>query len=136
MLLAEETTEREKIVRYTEPNTKNSINKDGGKHLDVIEVQIVSAGDNSNVLLDESAGCGEPSEDDVVKMDAGEMACTFRSMYENVTPETADDGKKSDGDEPHDDDFSAYDLLRFAWQIAQGMVSNARLFESHSKTWS
>ena len=137
MLLVEETTESEELVRCKESKAAISVNEDGGKHLDGIKVQIFSAGGNSSVLLDEikseskeSVGCGEPSEDHAVKMDAD------TSTYANVTPETEDDGKESDGDESHDDHFPANDLLRFAWQIAQGMVNNVRLFESHSKAGS
>ena len=141
LLLAEETTESKELVRCREPNAAISINEDSGKQLDGIKVQIFSAGGKSSVLLDEikseskeSASCGEPSEDYALKIDADTLVHSSQSTDENVTPETADDGKESDGDKPHDDDFSADDLLRFAWQIAQGMVNKVRLFESHSKT--
>ena len=125
MLLAEETTESEELVRCKEPNLTNSTDGDVGQHLNAIEVQIFSAGDNTNVVLgeiSESVCSGEPSKDHAVKMYAEQMACSSR----NVTPETENDGKESDEDESHDDDFSANDLLRFAWQIARGMVNNVR----------
>ena len=125
MLLAEETTESEELVRRKETNSTNSFDGDDGQHLNAIEVQIFSAGDKTNVLLDEineSVCSGEPSKEHAVKMGAEQMARSSR----NVTPETEDGGKESNGDESHDDDFSANDLLRFAWQIAQGMVNNVR----------
>ena len=123
MLLAEQTTESEELVRCKEPNVLNSTDGDDGQHLNAIEVQVFSAGDKTNVLLDEINECsGEQSKDHDVKMDAEQMACSSRS----VIPETEDDGKESDGDESQDDDFSADDLLRFAWQIAQGMVNIVR----------
>ena len=115
MLLAEETTESEELVRCKELND--------GQHLKAIEAQIFSAVNKTNVLLDEikeSVCSVEPSKDHAVM--AEQMACSSR----NVTPESEDDGKEIDGDESHDDDFPASDLLRFAWQIAQGMVNNVR----------
>ena len=120
MLLAEQTTESEELVGCKEPNATNSIDGD---------VQIFSAGDNSNLLLDEVKGSvfsSEPSRGRALKRGADQLACSSWSTTENVTAKTADDGKQSDGDETDDDDFSASDLLRFAWQIAQGMVNNVR----------
>ena len=129
MVLAEETTESEELVRRKETTSTNSIDGDDERHLNAIGVQIFSAGDNSNVLLvevKELVCSGEPSEDHSLKRDADPLACSSRSTYKNVTLGPADNRKESDGDEPHDDDFSADDLLRFAWQIAQGMVNNIR----------
>ena len=120
MILAEQTTESEELVGCKEPNATNSIDGD---------VQIFSAGDNSDLLLDEVKGSvfsSEPSGGHALKRGADQLACSSWSTTENVTAKTADDGKQSDGVETDDDDFSASDLLRFAWQIAQGMVNNVR----------
>ena len=134
MVLVEQTSESEELVRCKEPNASNSVAEDGEKHLDVIKVQIFSAGDNCNELLDEvkeSVFSGEPREGHALKSGADQLAGSSWSTSEIVTPETADDGKESNGHETDDDDFSANDLLRFAWQIAQGMVKTfvSYLFE-------
>ena len=63
-------------------------------------------------------GCGEPTGD------SEGLASSSHSIHESVTPENAEDENKSNGDEPNDDDFWPKDLLRFAWQIARGMVKN------------
>ena len=139
MLLAEETTESEELVRRKETNSTNSIDGDDERHLNAIGVQIFSGGDNSNVLLDEVKDLfcsGEPSKDHSLKRDADQLACSTWSTYTKVTPGPADHGKESNGDEPHDDGFSADDLLRFAWQIAQGMVNNIRQLPFRACGWS
>ena len=108
-----------------------------------IESQICSACVNYKVLADEnvseninSVGCGKPNAAHNARKDCQDLACSSQSTCENVTPETADDGKESNGDEPHDEDFLPKDLLRFAWQIAQGMVNNVRLmFKCHLERW-
>ena len=70
------------------------------------------------------SGCGEPNVDHAARDSEG-LASSSQSMHENITPETEENGNDSNGDEPHDDDFWPKDLLRFAWQIARGMVNNA-----------
>ena len=56
------------------------------------------------------------------------LASSSHSIHENVTPENGEDENNSKEDELHDDDFCPKDLLRFAWQIARGMVNNVVFF--------
>ena len=117
--------------------------EDGGERLtslDAIEVQL-SSDENSkerfleiiNERKETAARCGKTSTDHSTNKDDEDMACSSKVKYENVNPENVEDENKigrddCHGDGPHDDDFSGKDLLRFAWQIARGMVS------SHSVT--
>ena len=75
----------------------------------------------------DASGCGELNVDHAAKDSEG-LACSSQSVNANFTPENTGDGNNSNGDELHDDDFSPKDLLRFAWQIARGMVNKVRLF--------
>ena len=70
-----------------------------------------------------SFGFGEPNVDHAAKDSEG-LASSSQSTHENIIPETVENENDSDGDEPHDADFWPKDLLRFAWQIARGMVNN------------
>ena len=63
-------------------------------------------------------GCGE------LTGDSEGLAFSSHSIHEIITPENAEDENNSNEDELHDDDFCPKDLLRFAWQIARGMVNN------------
>ena len=115
--------------------TKDSRSAESGKeHWDITKLQISSTSDNSKQLLNENtsesvdaSGCGELNVDHAAK-DSKDLACSSQSVHENITPENAADGNDSNGDEQHDNDFSPKDPLRFAWQIARGMVNNVHLF--------
>ena len=106
--------------------------KDGGNHLEATEVQICSALDSSNVFLADNMKeskesddcCGETNVDHTEYRSDEELVFSCKLIYENAPQETAEDGEENGSleDEPEDDDFSAKDLLRFAWQIARGMV--------------
>ena len=111
-----------------EETTASRIVEGGKEHWDINQLQICSTSDNSKQLLNENAsesfdasGCGELNVDHAA-MDSEGLACSSQSVHEIVTPENTEDGNDSNGDESHDDDFSPKDLLRFAWQIARGMV--------------
>ena len=117
-----------------EETTASRITEGGKEHGDITQLQICSTSDNSKQLLNENtsesdhvSGCGELNVDNAANDFEG-LACSSQSVNESVTPENAADGNDSNGDEPHDDDFSPKDLLRFAWQIARGMVNNVSLF--------
>ena len=123
MRLAEETPQVKEVVSFEE---------ESAACLNAIEVNIFIGGDDdSNVPLgedsteskDSAISCGQLNVDQVSKKEAEELACSSQSTYENVTSETANNGNESDGDEPYQDDFLPKDLLRFAWQISQGMVT-------------
>ena len=133
MLLAQTSAESKKCASYEE-TTASRIAEGGKERWDIPQLEIRSACDNSKQLQNENtsesvdaSGCGVLNVDHAVKDSEG-LACSSQSVNENVTPENAEDGNDSNGDEPHDDDFSPKDLLRFAWQIARGMVNNVILF--------
>ena len=133
MLLAENPAESKEFVSCEE-TTASRIAAGGKEHLDITQLQICSTSDDSKQRLnentsesDDASGCGELNVDHAAKDSEG-LACSSQSVHENVTPENAEDGNDSTGDGPHDDDFSPKDLLRFAWQIARGMVNNVPLF--------
>ena len=69
---------------------------------------------------EDAFGCGELTGDSEDK-----------NYFAFFTPENAEDENKTKEDEPHDDDFWPKDLLRFAWQIARGMVNNVVFFYCH-----
>lgn len=106
--------------------------KDGGNLLEATEVHICCARDSSSVFLannmkeskESDDRCGETNVDHTEYRSDEELVFSCNLIYENVPQETAEDGEENGclGDEPEDDDFSARDLLRFAWQIARGMV--------------
>ena len=131
-LLAENPAESKEIefVSCEETTASNRIAEDAKEHLDITQLQICSTGDNFRLHLNENTNesidenvRGEQNVDHAEKDSEG-MACSSQSIPENVTPETAEDENVSKQDKPHDDDFTPKDLLRFAWQIAQGMVNN------------
>ena len=134
VLLAENPAESKEFVSC-EQTTASRIAEGGKEHWDITQLQICGTSDNSKQLLNENtsesavdtSGCRELNVDNASK-DSEDLACSSHSLHENVTPENAEDGNDSNGDEPHDDDFSPEDLLRFAWQIARGMVNNVSLF--------
>ena len=133
MLLAKNPAESKEFVSCEE-TTASRIAEGGKEHGDITQLQICSTSDNSKQLLNENtsesdhaSGCGELNVDNAARDFEG-LACSAQSVHENITPENAEDGNDSNGDEPHDDDFSPKDLLRFAWQIARGMVNNISLF--------
>ena len=74
----------------------------------------------------DAGGCGELNVDHAAKDSEG-LACSSQCVNENFAPENTEDGSDSNGDELHGDDFSPKDFLRFAWQIARGMVNKVRL---------
>ena len=132
MRLSEETPQVKEVANSEEESAENRKTDDEEECLDKTEVQIfIGASDDSKVRFDEDKteskdsadSCGKVNVDQVAKKEAEELACSSQSTCENVTPETANNGNESDGDEPHEDEFSPKDLLRFAWQISQGMVS-------------
>ena len=133
MLLAKNPAEIKEFVSCEE-TTASRIAEGGKEDWDITQLKICSTSDNSKQLLNEftsetvdTSGCGELNVDHAAKDSEG-LACSSQSVNENVTPENAEDGNDSKGDEPNDDDFSPKDLLRFAWQIARGMVNNVSLF--------
>ena len=133
MLLSKNPAETKEFVSCEE-TTASRIAEGGKEHWNITQLQICNTSDNSKQLLNENtsesvdaSGCGELNVDNTAKNSEG-LACSSNSVHENVTPENAEDGNDSNGNEPHDDDFSPKDLLRFAWQIARGMVNNVRLF--------
>ena len=135
MLLAQTSAESKKCASYEE-TTASRIAEGGKEHWDIPQLEICSTCDNSKQLQKENtsesvrvdaSGCGALNVDHAAEDSEG-LACSSQSVNENVTPGNAEDGNDSNGDEPHDDDFSPKDLLRFAWQIARGMVNNVLLF--------
>ena len=133
--MPEETPRVKEVASCEKESAENMNTDDDGECLDAAEVQIfIGASDDSKVRFDvdkieskDSAdSCGKLNVDQAAKKEAEELACSSQTTYENVTPETANNGNESDGDEPYDDDFSPKDLLRFAWQVSQGMVSGLR----------
>ena len=133
MVLAKNPAESKEFVSC-EVTTASRIAEGGKKDWDITQMQICCTSDNSKQLLNEftsetfdTSGCGELNVDHAAKEYEG-LACSSQSVNGNVAPENAEDGNESNGDEPHDDDFSPKDLLRFAWQIARGMVENVRCF--------
>ena len=133
MLLAQTSTESKKCASYEE-TTASRIAEGGKEHWDIPLLEICCTRHNFKQLQNENtsgsvdaSGCGALNVDHAAKESEG-LACSSLSVNENVTPGNAEDGNDSNGDEPHDDDFSPKDLLRFAWQIARGMVNNVLLF--------
>ena len=96
------------------------------------DAKICSALDSSNKFFADNMKESEESDDRRGETNVDhteyrsneELVFSCKLIYKNVPQETAEDGEENGclGDEPADDDFSAKDLLRFAWQIAQGMV--------------
>lgn len=98
----------------------------------------------------ESVVWGETSADRASNRGPKDPACSSEFKYQNNAFENDEDGNRSGkqrdhydqlqpsgqdtvasqvgyhGDETCDNDFSAKDLLSFAWQVAQGMVSSCR----------
>ena len=133
MLLAENPAESKEFVSCEEAMASR-IAEGGKEHWNITQLQIYSTSDSSKQLLNENtsesvdaSGCGELNVGHAA-MDSEGLAGSSQSVHENVTPENVEDGNDSTGDEPHDDDFSPKDLLRFAWQIARGMVNNVCVF--------
>ena len=140
--LAEKNGESRKPISCEETNVESGANKDPenkGERVTVgeIEVLIFDPGDRSKEPLNENAreekqpgssSSGETKEDNNVNEDAEDLACSSDSLKisENDFQETADGNENGCVE---DDYFSAKDLLRFAWQIARGMVSYYCLFE-------
>ena len=129
MLLAKNPAESKEFVSCEE-TTASRVAEGGKEDGDITQLQIC---DNSKQLLNElsnktvdASGCGELKVNHAGK-DSEDMACSSQSVNANFTPENAEDGNNSNGDELHDDDFSPKDLLCFAWQIARGMVNKVRL---------
>ena len=136
MRLSEETAQVKEVANSEEESVENRKTDDDGECLDETEVKIfIGASDDSKVRFDEDKteskdsadSCGKLNVDQAAKKEAEELACSSQSTYENVFPETGNNGNESDGDEPYEDDFSPKDLLQFAWQISQGMVSGLRV---------
>ena len=137
MSLAEKTTHSEDTLCRQETFFANGNAEDVKGHLDAIEVQIVSADENSNLRLDENEReskhtvfCGKPARDQAVKMDAQELTCSFYL----VSPENAEDGNKSKGDKSDDGEVSPKEFLRFERQMALGMVSGLFFSYHHFNT--
>ena len=133
--MAEETPQVKEVASCEKESAENMNTDDDGECLDAAEMQIfIGASDDSKMRLGEDKteskvsadSCGKRNVDQAAKKEAEELACSSQTTYENVTPETANNGNESDGDEPYEEDFSPKDLLRFAWQISQGMVSGLR----------
>ena len=140
--MSEETPQVKEVASSEKESAENRKTDDDGECLDETEVQIfIGTSDDSKVRFHEDKTESHDSPDSggklnvhqAAKKGTKELACSSQSTYENVTPETANNGNESDGDEPHEDDFSPKDLLRFAWQISQGMVSGLR-FLCHLNT--
>ena len=130
--MSEETPQVKEVAGSEEESAENRKTDDDGECLDETEVQIfIGASDDSKVRFDEDKTESKDSADSsrnlnvdqAAKKEAEELACSSQSTCGNLTSETANNGNESDGDKPYKDDFSPKDLLRFAWQISQGMVS-------------
>ena len=131
MPLAEKTVESEETLCRQETFFANGDAEDVKGHLDAIEVEIFSADVNSNVRLDENereskhtAFRGKPARDQAVKIDSQELTCSFYL----VSPENAEDGNKSKGDNSHDGEVLPKEFTCFEQQMALGMVSGLFLF--------
>lgn len=135
---------------------------DGLEHLTLDEIEVKFCSGNTSKVLsvgnaNEIKGKNvDPTSDN----DAEELIGSSKFTDEATPPENAEDENEPDGEQrvwnryenpfalskvvpqnschedgSRDDDFSAKDLLCFAWQIARGMVSSNHLINITYRVW-